>query len=203
MTNTVTCCTVNQKLYNEGTHLNWRVQPAGFAPPEVSGERWCRTGTSVCTQGVAESSWEISGLFWLLQWAKQWKNSCGFDLLRGCSSSLFHNSVISYLHKLVRTAASMQVPSCVHGSVDKIHSYSWSHAGVELQMTILSLCFPCPISGSNISFECCCFSWNLRLLHLAGLLILQDTGGGGCCCSDARRTPFNWLYLKRDLFLID
>lgn len=42
-------------------------------------------------------------------------------------------------------------------------------------MTILSLCFPCPISGSNISFECCCFSsWNCRLLYPAGLLIIPE-----------------------------
>lgn len=116
MANPVTCCTVNQKLYNEGTHLNWRVQPAGFAPPEVSGE----VSALRVWQSPAERSLVCFGF---CSEQNSERTAVALICYRGCSSSLLHNSVISYLQELVRTA-SMQVPSCVHGSVDKIHSYS-------------------------------------------------------------------------------
>lgn len=81
----LTCCTVTKNSVMkgiEGTHVNWSIQPAGFAPPEVSGEKVLQDWDQCLHSSVAESSWEISGLFWLLQWAKQWK-----ICYRGCSSS--------------------------------------------------------------------------------------------------------------------
>lgn len=76
-------------------------------------------------------------------------------------------------------------------------------AAVELQVTILSLCFPCPVSGSNISSECCCFSsWNFSLLHLAGLLIIPEAQLEGDVAL-MQKTLFSWQCLKIDLFFID
>lgn len=161
-------------------------------------ERQGRTGTSVCTQAVTESAERSLVCFGFCSEQNCERTAVALIVTGAAPALLLHNSSSSYLQELVITAAAVHVPSVF---TDQLMKFTLT-AGVELPGTILGLCFPCPVSGSNISSECCCFrSWNFSLLHLAGLLIIPEAQLEGDVAL-MQKPLFNWLHLKIDLFFI-